>query len=87
MQILPLECLERFKEVALGYNPDGTLAYRYGPALVFALNTGHREGELLALSKNGILAGEDGGKGSISPKLYVLSKTGKKMHKPNPHKW
>ena len=62
IQILPLECLERFKEVALGYNPDGTLAYRYGPALVFTLNTGLREGELLALSKNGILAGEDGRK-------------------------
>lgn len=36
MQILPLECLERFKEVALGYNPDGTLAYHYGPALVIS---------------------------------------------------
>lgn len=36
IQILPLECLERFKEVALGYNPDGTLAYHYGPALVIS---------------------------------------------------
>lgn len=62
IQILPSECLERFKEAALEYNPDGTLAYRYGPALVFALNTGLREGELLALSKNGIITGEDGRK-------------------------
>lgn len=62
IQILPPECLERFKEAALEYNPDGTLAYRYGPALVFALNTGLREGELLALSKNGIITGEDGRK-------------------------
>ena len=42
----------KFKETAMARNPDGSLAYRYGPLLVFALNTGFREGELLALSKS-----------------------------------
>ena len=42
--------------------PITGLAYHYGPTLVFALNTGLREGELLALSKNGIITGEDGRK-------------------------
>ena len=48
------EYIGKIKEVALSCKPDGTLNYRYGPALVFVLNTGLREGELLALSKNGI---------------------------------
>ena len=47
-------------EVALGYNPDGTLAYHYEPALVFALNTGLREGELLVFSKKGIWKAQSG---------------------------
>lgn len=34
--------------------PDGSLAYRYGPLIIFGLNTGLREGELLALSKKEI---------------------------------
>ena len=44
IEVLPDECVEKFKKVALSRNPDGTLAYRYGPALVFALNTGLRRG-------------------------------------------
>lgn len=54
IQFIPEEYIDTIKEVALSYNSDGTLNYRYGPALVFVLNTGIREGELLALSKNGI---------------------------------
>ena len=37
------------------YNSAGKLNYRFGPALVFALNTGVREGELITISKNGIM--------------------------------
>ena len=62
IEILPQEILEDFKRVALSRNPDGTLAYRYGPALVFALNTGVRRGELMALSKNGIIEDKEGRK-------------------------
>ncbi len=54
IQIITEESIEAIKDVALSYKPDGTLDYRYGTALVFVLNTGLREGELLALSKNGI---------------------------------
>ena len=62
IEIIPEESIEKIKEVALSYKPDGTLNYRYGPALVFVLNTGLREGELLALSKNGIQKGSEGRK-------------------------
>lgn len=62
IEILPQQSLEDFKQVALSRNPDGTLAYRYGPALVFALNTGLRKGELLALSKNNIITDKEGRK-------------------------
>lgn len=55
IEIMPEDEIDEFKKVALSYREDGTLSYRYGPALVFALNTGLREGELLALSKNGII--------------------------------
>ena len=55
IEIMPDEYLPKFKETAMARNPDGSLAYRYGPLLVFALNTGFREGELLALSKSGIM--------------------------------
>lgn len=54
IEILPEESIEAIKEIALSYAPDGTLNYRYGPALVFVLNTGLRQGELLALSRKGI---------------------------------
>ena len=62
IQIIPDESIEKIKEVALSYKPDGTLSYRYGPALVFMLNTGLREGEMLGLSKNGILKDDEGRK-------------------------
>lgn len=62
IEILPEECLEKMKEIALSNKKDGTLNYRYGPALVFMLNTGLREGELMAISKNGLLTDEDGRK-------------------------
>ena len=55
IEIMPDEYLPKFKETAMARNPDGSLSYRYGPLLVFALNTGFREGELLALSKSGIM--------------------------------
>lgn len=54
IQIIPEDSIDMIKKVALSHKPDGTLNYRYGPALVFLLNTGLREGELLALSKKGI---------------------------------
>lgn len=60
IQIIPEESIEQIKFVALSYNSDGILNYRYGPALVFILNTGLREGELLALSKNGIAKDKKG---------------------------
>jgi len=50
------------KDVTLSYKPDGTLNYRHSPALVFVLNTGLREGELLALSKNRIQQDAEGRK-------------------------
>lgn len=83
IEILPDECVEKFKEVALSRNPDGTLAYRYGPALVFALNTGLRRGELMAISKNGILTTEEGRK-----KIHItetVSKTINRDKKSGPH--
>ncbi len=60
IEIIPDEYVEKVKEVALSRKQDGTLNYRYGPALVFDLNTGLREGELLALSKNGIIKDPEG---------------------------
>lgn len=60
IQIIPDDSIEKIKEIALAYKPDGTLEYRYGPALVFVLNTGLREGELLALSKKGIQTDSEG---------------------------
>lgn len=54
IEIMPDEYLPKFKEVAMAKKPDGTLAYRYGPLLVFGLNTGFREGELMALSRDGL---------------------------------
>lgn len=54
IEIMPDDYLPKFKEIAMAKKPDGTLAYRYGPLLVFGLNTGFREGELMALSRDGI---------------------------------
>lgn len=60
IRTIPEESIGKIKDVALSYKPDGSLNYRYGPALVFILNTGLREGELLALSKNGIQKDSEG---------------------------
>lgn len=60
IQIIPEEFVDQIKAVALSYKSDGTLNYRYGPALVLVLNTGLREGELLALSQNGIHKDKNG---------------------------
>lgn len=54
IEIIPDEYLPIFTKTALERKPDGSLAYRYGPLLVFGLNTGFREGELLAISTAGI---------------------------------
>lgn len=62
IEIIPEESIEIIKEMALSYKSDGTLNYRYGPALVFVLNTGLREGELLAISRNGIQQDSEGRK-------------------------
>lgn len=55
IEIIPDDQVERFKKVAMSLNSDGTHVYRYGPLLVFGLNTGLREGELIALSEKGVL--------------------------------
>ena len=62
IEIIPDESIDMIKDVALSYKSDGTLNYRYGPALVFVLNTDLREGELLALSRNGIQKDNEGRK-------------------------
>lgn len=54
ISIIPDDQIEIIKKVAMSVKKDGTLEYRYGPLIVFGLNTGLREGELLALSRNGI---------------------------------
>ena len=54
IEIIPDESLDILKKVAMELKPDGSLAYRYGPLIIFGLNTGLREGELLALSKKEI---------------------------------
>lgn len=55
IEVIPDEYLALFKKTAMEIKADGSLAYRYGPLLVFGLNTGLREGELLALSQSGIM--------------------------------
>ncbi len=54
IEIVPEEYLAKFKEVALSYQADGELSYRFGPLLIFILNTGLREGEAMAISKTAI---------------------------------
>lgn len=76
IEILPDECVEKFKEVALSRNPDGTLAYHYGLALVFALNTGLRRGELMTISKDGILTTSDGRK-----KIHITETVSKTINR------
>lgn len=54
IQIIPDEYLPIIKEIALSPspNPGEQFLYKYGPAIVFLLNTGLRGGELLALGKS-----------------------------------
>ena len=54
IEIIPDKYLPIIKKVALSRRKSGALSYRYGPLLVFCLNPGLREGELLSLSKAGI---------------------------------
>lgn len=76
IETLPDDCVEKFKQMALRRNPDGSLLYRYGPALVFALNTGLRRGELMAISKNGILTTADGRK-----KIHITETVSKTINR------
>ena len=57
IQIIPPEHQKLIKEIAMEPSPDKneTYLYRYGPAIVFLLNTGLRAGELLALGKSNIV--------------------------------
>lgn len=68
IEIIPDKYLPAFTEVAMARKPDGSLAYRYGPLLVFGLNTGFREGELIALSQKGIMTVND-------RRVYHISET------------
>lgn len=54
IQIMPPEHQKLVKEIAMEYSPNKNerYLYRYGPAIVFLLNTGLRGGELLALGKS-----------------------------------
>lgn len=57
IQIIPPEHQRIIKEIAMEYSPNKNerYLYRYGPAIVFLLNTGLRGGELLALGKSSII--------------------------------
>lgn len=68
IEIIPDKYLPAFTEIAMARKPDGSLAYRYGPLLVFGLNTGFREGELIALSQTGIMTVND-------RRVYHISET------------
>lgn len=68
IEIIPDEYIPVFVETAMAKKPDGSLAYRYGPLLVFGLNTGFREGELIALSQAGIKTVND-------RRVYHISET------------
>lgn len=55
IEIIPEKYIDIFCQTALSRDVHGELCFRYGPALVFMLNTGLRLGELLAISKTGLL--------------------------------
>lgn len=55
IDIIPEKYIDIFCQTALSRDVHGELCFRYGPALVFMLNTGLRLGELLAISKTGLL--------------------------------
>lgn len=54
IEIIPDKYIDIFCKTALSRDIQGNLFFRYGPALVFMLNTGLRLGELLAISKFGL---------------------------------
>ena len=66
IEIIPPDQQLIIKEIAMEYSPNKNerYLYRYGPAIVFLLNTGLRSGELLALGKSYIVpyAGRRGAK-------------------------
>lgn len=57
IQIIPPEHERIIKEIAMEYSPNKNerYLYRYGPAIVFLLNTGLRGGELIALGRSSIV--------------------------------
>ena len=57
IQIISEEHQEIIKKVAMAYSPNKNqrYLYRYGPAILFMLNTGLRAGEMLALGRNCIV--------------------------------
>ena len=57
IQILTNTHQEIIKQTAMAYssNKNQRFLYRYGPAILFMLNTGLRAGEMLALDKNSII--------------------------------
>lgn len=58
IQNIPPEHQKLIKEIAMEYslNKNERYLYRYGPAIVFMLNTGLRGGELIALGKSSIIS-------------------------------
>ena len=61
IQVIPPEHERIIKEIAMSPSPNRNqrYLYRYGPAIVFLLNTGLRGGELLALGRSSIFPYED----------------------------
>lgn len=59
--VIPPEHERIIKEIAMSPSPNRNqrYLYRYGPAIVFLLNTGLRGGELLALGRSSIFPYED----------------------------
>lgn len=57
ISIIPPEHEQIIKEIAMEPSPNKNerYLYRYGPAIVFLLNTGLRGGELLALGQSSIV--------------------------------
>ena len=57
IQVIPPEHERIIKEIAMEASPNRNerYLYRYGPAIVFLLNTGLRGGELLALGKSKLI--------------------------------
>lgn len=57
IQIMPPEHQQLVKEIAMEYSPNKNerFMYRYGPAIVFLLNTGLRGGEMIGLGRSSIV--------------------------------